>query len=328
MKKITIFSAILIAVLGLCGCQMPEYYQESAVNRARTFLLEKMTDLTLEEVAYIKYNRPVIVHEKILGNVPSVRSSKIGSDLSQIGIVWRIPERKDMIMVWGVSSESLMYFRPERVIVREINPVNKKMRSALAKSRRMVLNNLSKELTVLEYNYVRFAEPEILITSFEFDKDVPESSEEKTEKTDKSVEVIEVEDVADVDELVSETDDEASYGEEKLDKQLLDAEKVQFAFVWKIKNGQSYAIVAGEANPDFSAFTPYANGIFSEEEFNEYRVKSYEEFVAELEESAQKQVENTAETEQVESADNAETTEATQVEETQETKTVEEKEEK
>ena len=143
--------------------------------------------------------------------------------------------------------------------------------------------------------------------------------------------MIEVEDVADVEDIedvVSETDDEVSFGEEKLDKQLLDAEKVQFAFVWKIKNGQSYAIVAGEANPDFSAFTPYANGIFSEEEFNEYRVKSYEEFVAELEESAQKQLENTAETEQVETADNAETAEATQVEETQETKTVEEKEEK
>lgn len=170
MKKNSIVLVLAIAVMGIFGCQTPEYYQEQAVIKAREFLLKNSPDLSLDEIAYIKYNRPVIVHEGIFASTLSVKSSVIGSDLSQIGVLWQLPERKDMIMVWGVSSESLAFFRPERVIVREIKLANKNLEKAQAEAKKLILNSLIKELSIEEYNYIRFAEPEIWISSFVFDK--------------------------------------------------------------------------------------------------------------------------------------------------------------
>ncbi|MBQ9789928.1 MAG: hypothetical protein IJW31_10080 [Lentisphaeria bacterium] len=238
MRKIYSLGIAALLMMLFGGCQLPEYYQEQAVIEAREFLLDKSPDLTLDEVAFIKYNRPVIVHENILGTMPSIKSDTVGSDLSQIGIVWKIPERKEMIMVWGVASESLRFFTPERVIIREFKAANMLQTKALQDAKLLLLNNLHKEFSVEEYNYVRFAEPEIVLTSFVFDK----------EKT----------------------------ADEELTK-----DKVQFSFVWQIRNGDFKAVVAGEAYQDFSSFIPYACGIFDEKEFNEHFVKTYQDFVAE-----------------------------------------------
>lgn len=170
MRKIKGFLLIVAAVLALAGCQSAEYYQEQAVIEAREFLLKKAPDLTLEEAAYVKYNRPVIVHENILGGVYEIKSDQITSDLSQIGVVWQIPGRKEMFMVWGVSSESLRFFRPERLIIREVKVANVNLNNAKENAKQLILNNLNKELSNEEYNYIRFAEPEIMITSFIFDE--------------------------------------------------------------------------------------------------------------------------------------------------------------
>ena len=131
------------------------------------------------------------------------------------------------------------------MIIREVKLANKNLLQALSNAKSLILNNLNKELDVAEYNYIRFAEPEILITSFEFDKQ-----------------------------------DNALTGD-----------KIQFSFAWKIRNGQVFAVVSGEANQDFSAFTPYSSGIFTEEEFKEYQVKTYDEFIADMEKAAANKVE-------------------------------------
>lgn len=169
MRKISLLILASLTAF-LFGCQTPEYYQEEAVIKARKYLLKHAPDLTLEESAFVKYNRPAIVHQEIFSHANSYGSAKINSDIAQIAIVWNIPGREESFMVWGAASESLFDFYPERLIRKKIVPKNLARAFAVSVAQKLILDNLYNELSVEEYNFIRYAEPEIYLTNFEFDK--------------------------------------------------------------------------------------------------------------------------------------------------------------
>lgn len=43
------------------GCRSDAYYQDRAVQRARAYLLEHATELSAEQLYFVKFNRPVLL---------------------------------------------------------------------------------------------------------------------------------------------------------------------------------------------------------------------------------------------------------------------------
>ena len=60
---VILFAEMLFAA-GLCGCQSVGYYQDQAVQTARSFLLEESPDIPLMEQEYIKFNRPFLMVDR------------------------------------------------------------------------------------------------------------------------------------------------------------------------------------------------------------------------------------------------------------------------
>lgn len=168
MKKYFLLSVALTAIL--CGCRTPEYYQDQAVQSAREFLLKKSPQLSYEESAYIRFNKPVILHNNIIGGTSSLEASTIVSDMNQIQIVWNIPGQDVFYSVWGACSSTMRDFTPERLFVREFRPEDTNRKEALKRARAYIIGNLFSTLSVEDYNDLRFSPPEIYFSRFELEK--------------------------------------------------------------------------------------------------------------------------------------------------------------
>ena len=176
MKKI-----YLLSVLGLfllAGCRTPEFHQDRAVQKSREFLLKKCPQLSYEESSYIRYNKPVILHNNIIGGVNDIHSSRIAGDMNQIQIVWNIPGKEFFYIVWGVSSASMQDFTPEKVFIRKFYPEDTNRKNAVKRARAYIIGNLFSTLSVADYNDLRFREPEIFFSKTELEKEyMPQKDE-------------------------------------------------------------------------------------------------------------------------------------------------------
>ena len=69
LKRWTILPGMMLAaaLLGLtAGCRSDAYYQDRAVQRARAYLLEHATELSAEQLYFVKFNRPVLLVGPVL----------------------------------------------------------------------------------------------------------------------------------------------------------------------------------------------------------------------------------------------------------------------
>lgn len=176
MKKY--FLLFFAAAALLCGCRTPDYYQDQAVQKAREFLLKKSPQLSYEASSYIRYNKPVILHNNIIGGTDSLEASRILSDMNQIQIVWHVPGHDVFYSVWGACSSTMRDFTPERLFVREFHPEDTNRKNALKRARAYIIGNLFSSLSVEDYNDLRFREPEINFSKFELEKSLMPAKDE------------------------------------------------------------------------------------------------------------------------------------------------------
>lgn len=167
MKKIFLLA---VAAVIFAGCRAPEFYQDQAVQKTRSFLLKKCTGLTYEESSYIRYNKPVILHNNIIGGTDTLEASSILSDMNQIQIVWHIPDHEHFYSVWGVSSSTMRDFTPERLFIKKFNPEDINRVNAVKKARAYIIGNLFSTLSVEDYNDLRFRNPQIFYSKFALEK--------------------------------------------------------------------------------------------------------------------------------------------------------------
>ena len=176
MKKYFLFIFAVSAVL--CGCRTPEYYQDQAVNAARKFLLKKSPQLSYEESSFIRYNKPAILHNNILGGTDSLSASSITSDMNQVQIVWNIPGQDVFYSVWGACSSTMRDFTPERIFIRKFNPEDTNCKEAVKHARAYIIGNLFSTLSVEDYNDLRFRTPEVYFSKFELEKSLMPQKDE------------------------------------------------------------------------------------------------------------------------------------------------------
>ncbi len=160
-------SLLLAGLLSVCFCGCSRvWFENRAVQRARTYLLENSPELTAEQRAFVRYNVPVLLEEQIFGPKGSG-----ASDLSQICVTWVIPGCADAYLVFGASDTRMMSWYPNRLIRKRFSNPEKALFTASALARTYALNSLYFELTAHEYNCVRFELPELFRTSFDLPLD-------------------------------------------------------------------------------------------------------------------------------------------------------------
>ena len=176
MKKYFLFFSVLTVLF--CGCRTPEYYQDQAVAKARKFLLKNCPQLTYTESSYVRYNKPVILHNNILGGTDSLEASLVLSDMNQVQIVWYIPGQENFYAVWGACSSTMRDYTPERLFVRKFKVEDINRKNALHRAREYIIGNMFSSLSVEDYNDLRFRDPEIFYSKFELEKDYAPQKDE------------------------------------------------------------------------------------------------------------------------------------------------------
>ena len=168
MKKILLLA--LLSAICASGCRTPEFYQDQAVQKARTYLLKKCPQLSYEESSFIRYNKPAILHSDILGDTDSLTASTVTSDMKQIQIVWHVPGNENFYSVWGACSSTMRDFSPERIFIRKFRHADTMRIEAVKRAKAYITGHLFGTLSVEDYNDIRFREPEISFSSFELEK--------------------------------------------------------------------------------------------------------------------------------------------------------------
>lgn len=171
MKNILRLTALFIVLsVALSGCQSMEFYQERAVNRARKYLLNECRTLTMEQREYVKFNKPLIMSESILGKATPSKDNA-GEDITadsyvvHFCITWAIPEQEKLYMVYGVSSRSMEMWFPERLIIKSfVKP--KPLYTTFNKGRNYALQSLLM-LSRADVNRIRFSNPAVEATNYE-----------------------------------------------------------------------------------------------------------------------------------------------------------------
>jgi len=156
---------LLAAFLFLAaGCRSDAYYQDRAVQRARAYLLENGKNLTIDQLYFVKFNRPVLLTGEILpvGSQPGEKQT----DIHQICVTWRIPGRDVDYLVFGASSGSMEYWYPNRLIEKKFEKFGLPIQAAMTLARAYAQNYLYDRLNAAEFNRVRFDFPFVIETSF------------------------------------------------------------------------------------------------------------------------------------------------------------------
>lgn len=236
MMKRGVLLLLLAAVLG--GCRSDLYYQDRAVERARKFLLkEKGGELSLAEMNFIRYNTPVLLHAPVLGDISAKgKAEHLSSEFHQICVTWIIPGRKDLYMVFGVSTARMADWQPNRVLVRDYRSHVPLIAAAAAAARSYAQDNLYDQLDDREVSVVRFTFPWLLRTDFGLNFDPKGTlSEAETAKL------------------------RAAAGK-----------KIQYSLAWKF--GGRALVFAGLADPGFKGWAMNFAGLMSERELAEHTV--------------------------------------------------------
>ncbi len=161
MNRFFVFMSVLLLAAVAAGCQDTRYYQNRAVEKARDYLLDNAPELTPDEIAYVKFNKPALLVENIFAS---------GNDLSQICITWLIPGRDNVYMVFGASEMRMATWSPNRLIRKVFPKANSPLLTSVAMAQNYAANNLFFDMSVHQYNTVRFSYPEIRQTTFQLEK--------------------------------------------------------------------------------------------------------------------------------------------------------------
>ena len=150
---------LFAAVVLLCGCRSDRYYQACAADKAREYLLENALELTPAQIAFVKYNDPILLTGDGLGTG--------ATGIKQICISWSIPGAEKLYMVFGVSRERMDDWYPNRLIKRNYVKPSAEINSAVAVCRKFAVTNFYDTLSKEDLNIIRLSNPEIAVTAFE-----------------------------------------------------------------------------------------------------------------------------------------------------------------
>ena len=162
----------LFSALIFCGCRSDISYQNRAIDRARSYLLKNCENLTSDEMYFIRYNSPYLLHAPLLGGKRERTPEKLQSELKQICVAWLLPGKDDLYMVFGVSSGRMDYWYPERILIRNYKSPEFVVPAAAESARKYTQNNFFKEMDRKEINRVRFSFPALVRSKFELNYNV------------------------------------------------------------------------------------------------------------------------------------------------------------
>ncbi|MBR2373722.1 MAG: hypothetical protein IKA87_05780, partial [Lentisphaeria bacterium] len=156
-------------MLALAGCHSDAWHQERAVDSARQFIYENARELTPEQFAFVKMTPPVLLNGQIFSRSTGSRETLPAREKRQICVSWKIPETNTHYMVFGMSDPGMAYWKPLRLIRREINKSSTAPLAALNKARNYAVSSWVQELSSADLNIIRFSIPEAVQTSFKLD---------------------------------------------------------------------------------------------------------------------------------------------------------------
>ena len=179
-QKVTLAAAALLMLTAFCGCRSDIYYQNRAVEQARSFLLKEAKELDLYQQEFVRYADPVILHSHILGKVSYGTPDILGSEQRQICVTWQMPDQKGVYMVYGVSGGRMANWKPERLIRKTFVKPETPLAAAAAQAVNYAVSNLAGDLSKTELNILRFSAPALLMTNFEAALKLPDDPEART----------------------------------------------------------------------------------------------------------------------------------------------------
>lgn len=166
-RKLFFVAVCLSVMVIISGCQSRLWYEDRAVTRARSYVMENCRYLAQEETEYVRFHKPVIMSQDIIG----FTSSKMGvpSPTSQICIAWLIPGRDKALIVFGWGSGNFYDWQPNRVFWKRYDKPQKALIKARDASALYALNNML-FLNQSQINRVRFTPPKRQYTNFDLAK--------------------------------------------------------------------------------------------------------------------------------------------------------------
>lgn len=184
MKRfLPIIIAMIAALSFLSGCRTD--YTKSAVERARTYALNNLKDLTDNQRNFIRYTQPEIYENIIYPRyvipldtgldhveIDDVRHFPVAPqhDLMHSCVVWTPPDLGAKVVVVGEGERSMMFWDPYRVVVKRYDPGDQGLKKATKAASAFVQNNML-YLSTAERNRVRFDTPEAVYTRLPVDPD-------------------------------------------------------------------------------------------------------------------------------------------------------------
>ena len=173
MKKTVSIAAVLLFAgisIFLVSCKSDDYYREQAVISARKYVLKNAKDLDVLQQEYIRYNKPVIMAENILGDFANAKKSVLCGETSQVCIAWVVPGEKDALVVFGTSDNRLFNWSPYRLIRKTYQTKDYNRILAFETAAKYAMNNML-YLSTEQRNRVRFGVPQVVNTKFPLDFD-------------------------------------------------------------------------------------------------------------------------------------------------------------
>ncbi len=238
--KSSIAVAVLCAfVLLLTGCRSDFYCQAQAVERARTFLLENARELSPEQVYYVKFNDPVLLHAPVIGEQKfSDLHEHLTSEQRQICVYWTIPGAPTGYLVFGVSGSRMQFWRPVRLIRKNFVNLSLPLDAAMAQARAYAMNSLFYAFDRTDFNRVRFFPPMVAETDFKLNFNPGGRVSEEEQERAREI---------------------AAHG-------------TQLSLIWKLPSG-SNAVFCGVGRPDLGGWKINFGGIYDDDALKPYMKK-------------------------------------------------------
>ena len=241
--KITAMFFVFAALFVICGCNSDRYYQAEAADRAREYLLANAPELTSTQVAYVKFNDPILlVGDGLSGKVNGVK---------QFCITWDIPGTGLLYMVFGTARERMDNWYPNRLLKRNYVALSGPILSAVKACRSFAVTNFLDDLSTHEMNIVRFSEPEIITSKFKLR---PEKSVNDPN-------------------LMVENRLEEPLVKEKVKKDKKKPVREQISLLWHIADGRTLVFCGTAANVSLAGWKLDFAGVLDSYEVNAARKK-------------------------------------------------------
>ena len=156
----------LLAALALGGCHSDHYYHYEAVKQARKYLLQNVTDLDTEQINFVRFNTPVLLHSKFFDS-SRTDVEHVSVEMYQICVAWIIPRKDEVYMVYGASSARMNDWRPVRVLKKPYLKSKAVLPAAAGECRTYAQNNFFSRMSAEEIVRLRFTGPYLYSTNFE-----------------------------------------------------------------------------------------------------------------------------------------------------------------